>query len=33
MIQEGFLYIATLVFIAAILINLPKILTGDICSK
>ena len=29
MIQEGFLYIAALVFIAAILINLPKIFTGE----
>ena len=29
MIQEGFLYIAALVFIAAILINLPKIFTGS----
>ncbi len=29
MIQEGFLYIAALVFIAAILVNLPKIFTGS----
>lgn len=28
MIQDGFMYIAALVFIAAILINLPKIFTG-----
>ncbi len=33
MIQEGFLYIAALVFIAAILINLPKIFTGETAKK
>ncbi|MCI9198286.1 MAG: DUF819 domain-containing protein [Lachnospiraceae bacterium] len=33
MIQEGFLYIAALVFIAAILINLPKIFTGETAQK
>ncbi len=33
MIQEGFLYIAALVFIAAVLINLPKIFTGPTAQK
>lgn len=33
MIQEGFLYIAALVFIAAVLINLPKIFTGSGAQK
>lgn len=33
MIQEGFLYIAALVFIAAVLINLPKVFTGPTAQK
>ena len=28
MIKEGFMYIAALIFIAAILVNLPKIFKG-----
>ena len=28
MIQDGFVYIAALIFIAALLINLPRIFTG-----
>lgn len=33
MIQDGFFYIAALVFIAAILVNLPKIFTGKTAQK
>ncbi len=33
MIQDGFCYIAALVFIAAILINLPKMFTGETAQK
>ena len=33
MIQEGFCYIAALVFVAAILINLPKMFTGETAQK
>lgn len=33
MIQDGFMYIATLIFIAAILVNLPKIFTGETAKK
>lgn len=33
MIQDGFCYIAALVFIAAILINLPKMFTGQTAQK
>ena len=33
MIKEGFMYIAALVFIAAILINLPKIFKGKVAQK
>lgn len=33
MIQDGFMYIAALVFIAAILVNLPKIFTGPTAKK
>ena len=33
MIQDGFTYIAALIFIAAVLVNLPKIFTGDLAKK
>ena len=33
MIQDGFMYIATLIFIAAVLVNLPKIFTGELAKK
>lgn len=33
MIQDGFMYIAALIFIAALLINLPKIFSGTIAKK
>lgn len=33
MIQNGFMYIAALVFIAAVLVNLPKIFKGDFAKK
>lgn len=33
MIQNGFMYIAVLIFIAAMLVNLPKIIKGDFSKK
>ena len=33
MIKDGFMYIAALVFIAAILVNLPKIFKGETARK
>ena len=33
MIKDGFMYIAALVFIAAILVNLPKIFKGETAQK
>ncbi len=33
MIQNGFMYIGALIFIAAVLVNLPKIIKGDISKK
>lgn len=33
MIKSGFMYIAALIFIAAILVNLPKIFKGSVAKK